>query len=121
VAELHDREHVEAHHLGVGHAIVVEKAAPFAEAGVVDEKVDREAPAADLFEEVLGRAVRSEIECDDLDLYAAGGTKLGCQSLEAVLRPRGENEVRPARGEIGGDGPADSRRGAGHQRKRLLE
>src|SRR5271167_3566784 len=94
VAELHDRAHVEAHHLGVGRAVVVEKVAPFAEAGVVDEKVDREAPAADLLEQALGRAVRGEVECDDLDLYAAGGTKLGRKSLEPVRRPRGENKVR---------------------------
>ena len=120
MAELHDRAHVEAHHLGVGRAVVVEKVAPFAEAGVVDEKVDREAPAADLLEQALGRAVRGEVECDHLDLYAAGGTKLGRQSLEPVLRPRGENKIRPARGEIGGDGLANSRRSAGHQRL-LLE
>jgi hypothetical protein len=92
MAEFDDRPRIEAQHLRVSGEVVVEKIAPFAEAGVVDQEVDREASLGNLVKEPLGSALGGEVERDNLDLKSMRGAefsaKASSRSFDLATRTR---------------------------------
>lgn len=83
------------------------KGAEEAEAGVVDEDIDFDAPGGDGVKDLPGCGGVVEIGNDGSDLYAVCGEFRG-ERFEALAAARGEHEMNAAPGEFARKGNADA-------------
>ena len=87
-----------------------------AEARVVDEPVDREAPVLDLPHEIARRARLDEVARDHVHAHVVALLELARERLQPVSPSGDEHEMTAVASDAAGEGRADAARGPGNER-----